>query len=261
MCKGRSWFLALLLLQATGCSTFCEGMLADACRQLPAPTTPPAVDFSFFQPVSEPHPGIRRLCETAPQGEKDRLHLYFVNGLDPLYAGNFRGLGDYVRSLGFGNVYLGQLHHCAHFRQSIINLKRDEPNAKIVLLGYSAGANAIRALAHTLDKDHVEIESLAYVGGDTIKNEPLSRPPNVRRILNINGHGALMLGYGLYYDGDNLDGAENHRVSAKHLMLPAQVETAELLAKHLTKLCVECDAPAWNSGRVSRVTASSPVRR
>jgi hypothetical protein len=262
MCKGKAWFLAMLLLQATGCSTFCDGMLADACRQLPAPSTPPSVDFSFLQPLSEPHPSIRRLCETAPSCDRERLHLYFVNGLDPLYAGNFRGLGDYVKSLGFTNVYLGQLHHCAHFRQSIVNLKREEPNARIVLLGYSVGANAIRAMAHSLEKDHVEIESLVYVGGDTIKNEPFSRPPNVRHILNINGHGALVLGYGLYYDGDNIDGAENHRVDVKHLSLPAQTETAEILTKHLMKLCVECNGSVnWSSGRVTRVTASSPVRR
>ncbi len=260
MRTGRCWCIFLLSMQLTGCSVFCEGKLAEACKQLPAPSVA-TVDFSFLQPIDEPLPGIRRLCETAPQGEKDRLHLYFVNGLDPLYAGNFKGLSDYVKTLGFGNVYNGQLHHCAHFRQSIVNLKRDEPNAKIVLLGYSAGANAIRALAHALDKDRVEVESLVYVGGDTIKNEPLSRPPNVRRILNINGHGALVLGYGLYYEGDHLDGAENHRVDSKHLMLPAQVETAELLAKHLTKLCVDSDNVTWGTGRVSRVTASSPVRR
>ena len=216
------------LLPATGCAVLFadgNGRVNQGC------------DLSHLHPIQDPDPRVVDLCNSVPQREKDRTHIYFVNGIDPLYVGNFNGLARLVRSLGFHHGCCGQMHHTGQFGRDIRKVRRDDYAARVVLVGFSAGANCVRDLAHELNRDGVPIDLLVYIGGDTVKNCPYNRPENANRLLNITGHGLIFLGRDLYFWGDEIDGAINHRLDARHILLPSQARTADLLLLHLVEVC------------------------
>jgi len=179
---------------------------------------------------------VDQLSEQVPQEVKDRTWLFFINGLDPYYLANFHGQCEHLKLLGYDHAYCGQMSQTKLFRTMIQRARRADPEARVVLVGYSLGANRARSLAHQLKDDGVRIDLLVYLGGDTIKNEDASRPTNAERILNINGHGSVLLGYDLFLNGDRIQGASNHRLEARHFLLPTRAETTELLVRNVVAL-------------------------
>jgi hypothetical protein len=55
----------------------------------------------------------------------------------------------------------------------------------------------------------------------------------VAKVLNINGHGLVLLGYDAFFCGWDIDGASNHRLDSRHILLPSRAEAAEILVQHL----------------------------
>jgi hypothetical protein len=164
-----------------------------------------------------------------------------VNGGDPLWLGNLNGLADHLRALGFTHTVCGQMVHAPAYAQQIRALRREDPGARVALLGFSAGANCVRQVAQRLKADQVCIDLLVYLGGDMIRNVPRSRPENVGRILNITGHGCVLYGYDLFFRGDQIDGACNLHLDARHFGLPSQREAIDALVREL--LALACSAP------------------
>jgi hypothetical protein len=183
-------------------------------------------------------------ARSVPQEQKDRVHFFLINGLDPAYAGNLNGLAAYYRSLGFTNTTCYQFPAAWKVRRQIEQVRRSDPEARIVLLGYSIGANFARGVANSLARDNITIDCLVYVGGDTIFNTPSSRPTNVAKVVNITGHGLIFLGRDIYFKGEDIDGAVNHRVDARHITVPNQAETISLIGNQLITLANQPGAPA-----------------
>ena len=221
--------LPLILVTLAGCSTL---SLTEPTRDI----SMDAGDLSSLHPLEKPGSHINQLGESVPQAVKDRTYLFFINGLDPYYLANFRGQCQYMKTLGYNNGYLGQMSQVELFRKMIQQIRTDDPRAQIVVIGYSLGANSARTLANQLKDDGVRIDLLVYLGGDTIRNDATSRPANVGRIVNINGHGSILLGYDLFVNGVELTGASNHRLDARHFLLPTRPEATELLVRHVVEL-------------------------
>jgi hypothetical protein len=214
------------LLPATGCAAvYVDSKVNHGC------------DLRHLHPIQDPDPRVVDLCNGVPQRVKDHTHVYFVNGIDPFYVGNFNGLARQVQALRFCHCSCGQMHHTGHFRRDIRKVKQADPDARIVLVGYSAGANCVRDLAHELNRDGVPVDLLVYIGGDTVKNGPYSRPENTDRLLNLTGHGLIFGGRDLYFWGDEIDGATNYRQDARHILLPSQAPTVESLLLQLVAVC------------------------
>jgi hypothetical protein len=197
---------------------------------------PPGLECGFLHPIEAPPPQVIERCAVAPPRTREHVYVYLVNGFDPLYVGNLKGLRDYVKQLGFTHAYCGEMTQMPLLRSEIRKVYRVDPAARFVLAGYSAGANAVRDLAHDLKSDGISVDLLVYIGGDTIRNVPASKPDNVRTLLNINGHGLVLLGYDVCFKGSDIDGAVNHRLDARHMLLPSRPQTAELLAQHLAEV-------------------------
>jgi hypothetical protein len=104
----------------------------------------------------------------------------------------------------------------------------------VVLIGFSLGANWVKWIANDLARDGTRVDLLIYLVGDTIWNTPYSRPPNVRRIVNVRGEGLVLLG-GIC-DGADLDGARNERIYCRHILAPSRRETLELVMEELLAL-------------------------
>jgi hypothetical protein len=127
-------------------------------------------------------------------------------------------------------------------RRAIETVRRCDPEARIVLLGYSFGANLVRSITNEMQADGTFIDCLIYVGGDTIFNTPQSRPQNVGLILNITGHGAIFVGRDLFLKGDDIDGAVNHRLDIHHFGIVGQRDTINLIGQMLISQAASADA-------------------
>jgi hypothetical protein len=202
-----------------------------------------AAGLGFLHPLKVDGDDLARLCAGVPPEQRARVYVFLVNGADPLWLGNLNGLADYLRALGFKHTACGQMTHTPAYGQQIRKLRREDPGARVALLGFSAGANCVRELAQRLKEDQVPVDLLVYLGGDTIRNVPRSRPENVGRILNITGHGYVFYGYDLLFRGDQIDGARNLRLDARHICLPSQREAIDALVRELLALAGAAPAP------------------
>jgi hypothetical protein len=166
----------------------------------------------------------------APE-QKEHVHFFLINGFDPAYCANLNGVAAYFRDMGFANTHCYQFTTAWLARRQIEEIRGSDPQARIVLLGFSFGANFARNIANHLEHKGVYIDCLIYLGGDTIFNTQASRPGNVGQIVNITGHGLVLLGRDMFLKGDDIDGAVNMRLDARHYSLPCQTETINAIGQ------------------------------
>lgn len=154
------WGLAFLGCTQTGCLSFCNPL-----QPLPREELEPYHDIAPCQ--------------------KDKVHVFFVHGLDPNDISNYTGLFEYVRSLGYGKTYFGWVYHSFLFENEIRALHEQDPEARIVLVGFSYGAGMIRDVACSLRSAGITIDLLFYIDGVEFDHRLLHRPANVARVINI----------------------------------------------------------------------------
>jgi hypothetical protein len=150
-----------------------------------------------------------------------------VHGLDPFDYANLSGVRDYLHSLGFNQTYYGQLYHGGHFDREIRRLRREDPESRFVLIGFSLGANVVRDLAHEVNSEDIRIDLLVYLGGNTLEDIPEDRPENAEHIVNI-------LACGCIWNGAWLEGAENiYEDDVFHFGSPTHTHTLEVLTREI----------------------------
>ena len=184
--------------------------------------------LSGLHPVKPPPSVVCAPVHDLPRCCKDRVHIFIIHGLDPLDYANLAGVREYFHSLGFTNTYYGQCYHGGYFADEIRRIHAADPEARFVLLGFSAGANVACAMTRALgEKDQITIDLLVYLGGNTLDNEPASRPANALRVVHI-------LASGYIWKGEPIDGAENYRYTdVWHFGSPTHGATLETLAREL----------------------------
>lgn len=164
---------------------------------------------------------------------KEHVYIFGVNGLNPMCLGNFNGMLNYFRDEGFHNTYFGQLYTSHVFCAKIREIRRCDPHARIVLIGFSWGANYVRKMAHHLADEGCRIDLLIYLVGDLVGNCDESRPANVDRIVNVRGKGLVLLGGDLFFNGADIDGAINHNLGCRHILAPSRREALSLVMHEL----------------------------
>lgn len=182
--------------------------------------------LSFVHPV-DPLPKHEAL-ETIdiPQACKNRVHIFFVHGLDPLDLGNYSGLHDYFRELGFIKTYYGMPYHSLLFEKEVRHVRQADPEARIVLIGFSYGAGLVRDLACSVRSAGIDIDLLVYLDGVEFGPRPLHRPANVARVLNILSFARS--------DKRTIEEGENHKYrDAWHFGAVTHPQTVQLLAREL----------------------------
>lgn len=262
----RVGIMLLFAFVATGCATTSvvrriaapDAAPSEAGPLIKACSSPQCAGMGFINPLQLPSPCVERECFSLDQGKRDRTHVFMINGLDPWYAANLNSLCAYWRSLGFHRCRCKQMFTAGGMREDIVELRKRDPEAKIVVAGYSSGANCARSLVNQLQKDGVEVDLLVYLGGDTVFNTPESKPKNARKVLNVMGHGLALTGYDLFFKGEEIDGAINHRVDARHFVLPSTREASEIILANFVDLW-RSDGPHRSAvvtlGRPSPLTA------
>jgi hypothetical protein len=193
--------------------------------------------LSFCHPVDPPKADLVQPCQDAPKFCRDHVYFFFVHGLDPLDFANLSGVRDYVQALGFTKTYYGQLYHSFLFEHEIHRIHHDDPEAHFVLVGFSYGANVVRHLAHSAQKDGITIDLLVYLGGNTLENIPEDQPENALQIVNI-------LASGWIWNGATFDRAENiHEPDVWHFGSPTHPQTLQTLARELGLIAARLPVP------------------
>lgn len=204
MRHGRLLVVGLLLIGSvvpTGCLSFCHPVIPPPKEEL------------------EPYLDVAKCQQNA-------VHVFFVHGIDPLDFSNYEGLHAYVQSLGYIKTYYGWPYHAYHFEKQMRKLRQEEPDARLVLIGFSYGAGLVRDMACSVRAAGIDVDLVVYIDGVLYNDRPLHRPANVCRVVNI---------LSCYRKEDRaVREAENHRFDdVWHFGTVTHPQTLRLLAREL----------------------------
>jgi pimeloyl-ACP methyl ester carboxylesterase len=167
------------------------------------------------------------VSEQVPAPCRNQVHIFLLQGLDPLDLANMDGLTEYLHQLGYIKTHYGQFFHQWSFRKEIRSIHKEDPKARFVVIGFSLGSLMACQLANALKEDGLPIDALIYVGGFILDYAHQIQPDNAVYIANI-----LTAGYVI--KGPKMDRAENIRcTNVWHFGLPTHPQTRELLARQL----------------------------
>lgn len=203
--------------------------------------------MSFLHPIDSPTKEHFTQSACIPLAARNHVHVFFIHGTDPCDWANLSGLRDYVQSLGYIKTHYGQLYHVWQFEEELRQAHKVDPDARFVLVGFSLGANMVRNLARDAGEEHIPIDLLVYLGGNTLKDCPEDKPENALHIVNI-------LATGCIWNGDHLEGADNLNYGdVWHFGSPSHPKTLEILAEELVKVAARVpvttpEAPVWHPG-------------
>ena len=166
-----------------------------------------------------------------PVACKNGVYIFLLHGIDPFDIANFAGVRDYVQSLGYIKTYYGQPYYASYFEKEILALREREPNARIVLVGFSYGAGLVRDIACGVGERGIDIDLLVYVDGVEMDGRPLVKPTNVRKVVNILAYNRR--------DKHNVAEAENIRYNdVWHYGTVTHPQTLRMLVRELGEVAL-----------------------
>lgn len=206
-------------------------------------------------------------AQDAPQvagSQQSHVHIYFIHGLDPFDLANLHGVREYCRQRGYSQTTLAQFYHGPWVIDRIRQVKASEPDAKILLFGFSAGTLTARTVANTLHSKYgIDVDEIIYTSGITMLDREYNHPSFVGKIVHIRDR-SLVTG------GVELSTAENIKYGdVWHFGTPAHPDTLELLGHDLDRLAQETpitlppelsSPPATTTHTTLKAGAPSPSR-
>jgi hypothetical protein len=132
-------------------------------------------------------------CESTPRFCRGNVHVFVVNGFDPLDIGGTGELRTTLNRLGFKKVYTGQFYHARGFTDDIRDVAAADPSARFVIVGVGAGTDAAVSLAESVLGNGVLIDLLVSVDSPFWSDAAGKRPINVQRIMAVHGWPATWL--------------------------------------------------------------------
>ena len=121
--------------------------------------------LQFVNPVHPPAPEVAESCQEMSSYARRRVCIFLANGVDPLCLGNLSGVRQYLHTLGFTKTYYGQPYHGHWFKKELCRARKEDPDARFVLIGYGLGAETLRALAQSVCKEGVCIDLFVSLQG------------------------------------------------------------------------------------------------
>lgn len=203
--RALRWIVCAILLSTVGCHVH-HSALYNAPPELPIATQP---------------------------NDKSHVHVYLIHGLDPFDWANLKSIVCYCNNLGFEHVRLVQFHEADKVIHDAAAARAVDPQARILIFGYSAGAASTRRAVKTLhDKYCIDVDVIMYLSGITLFDTEYSRPEYVGKIIHI-------LDRGMIIRGMQLTGAENYRLhDVWHFGSPTHPQTLIMLRDELQRLAL-----------------------
>jgi hypothetical protein len=112
---------------------------------------------------------------------RSQVYLFMMNGSDHLELAGMLTLRDELAKCGFCKVYYSQKEDKNWFVKEIARLHRDEPHARILLLGYGTAAEKTLAVATEVSRLQVPLDGVVFL-------DPLNLEANQRVELSGVGH-------------------------------------------------------------------------
>src|SRR5262249_9690781 len=122
-------------------------------------------------------------CLDVPLPCRSRVHVFFLQSLDPLDLANLAGVESHVRSLGFIKTWFGQPYHVTHFADAIRKLHEDDPEVRFALVGFGKGARSACELAASFAPEAIPIDLLVALAPADLDLGP--RPGNLARVVRV----------------------------------------------------------------------------
>jgi hypothetical protein len=201
--------------------------------------------LSFVHRLAPPPPESMAACNAIPKDRREHVHIFLINGMDPLYLGNLVGVRDYLQQLGFSNTYYGELFHWWWFKSHVRSVSKSDPEGRIVVIGFSLGGSMADSLARSLEREGLSIDMLVYVDAKSFTHNFHHLPTNVGRVVNVTSLSQL-------WDGSPLDGAQNiHEGNVWHFGSPTHPKTLAALAVNVASVAA--------SARSAAITGTAPA--
>lgn len=159
---------------------------------------------------------------------KQKVYLYFVHGLDPFDIANLAGLERHFRDLGYSHTRLLQFYDSDEIIEDICQVKASNPDARIMILGFSAGTLTTSSVINTLHHKHqIDVDLVVYTAGIALMDTEEARPTYIGKIIHI-------LDGGMVLPGVELTGADNYRFEdVWHFGTPSHANTMGIIEAEL----------------------------
>jgi hypothetical protein len=215
---------ALSMASMSGCQAIKSGKTATsypasaapAAVVAPAPDAPPAATAGLVPP--------------------SELHVFLINGADPLRIAGMGKLVERIKQSGYPNTHFAGWYEPGRVEREIRAIHRADPSARFALVGYSAGTYAAKGTAGRLVRDGIPVAMVGYIGGDYLRDTESTRLGGVGRVVNVTGDGYLLTGKNLLFNGTDVRGARNLRLAGtRHFDLPNHPSTFAALIDGLAE--------------------------
>jgi hypothetical protein len=136
------------------------------------------------------------------------------------------------------------------------SVRQADPQARVVLIGYDAGAELASVLAKDAGQQGMPVDLVALVAGRNLTGElsPDQPPPPARRVINL--HGDSWVGV------PELPGSANyHLEEVSHYDLPAHPLSCEVLVRELSEIALQVPVVITDYGPVPPLVEPVPPPR
>lgn len=138
--------LTKAVVTVAGLATLCSGVGCLSCRHQGYAESLRVLEASEF-----------------PNPIRQRVHLFMMNGEDVFELGGMLTLRDELCRAGYSKVYYAQKEDVNWYYSEMRRLHRDEPDARMVLLGYGTSAARVTKLAQDAIVDQLPLDSVIYL--------------------------------------------------------------------------------------------------
>jgi hypothetical protein len=166
------------------------------------------------------------LVRVMPQPVKDRVHVLFVHGHDPLDLACLSDLRHYLVSLGLIKTYAGSPYCLSELCDAAGQSHLREPNAKFVLVGHGTGCASLAVLASCLNGRAIPVSLVVCLDPGATPIPPIEGVGRVVSIVRSEGTPA---------PGDV------HIVAAKFLGVPNDAQARTILVQELATVAQQVE--------------------
>jgi thioesterase domain-containing protein len=162
----------------------------------------------------------------------DNVHIFLLNGFSllPHPYGRLTAISGSLEELGYHHIYKGNPYYTHRFASQIRSLRHGNPDARIVLVGYSCGGGAIQRIANELAGDGICIDLLIYVDAVPLSNSAYPHLTNVSRVVSITSADPVL-------HGEEVPEATNcHVQDAWHFSITSNQQTRAIVLGELATL-------------------------
>jgi hypothetical protein len=166
------------------------------------------------------------LVRVMPQPVKNRVHVLFVHGYDPLDLADLSDLRQYLVSLGLIKTYAGGPTCLSDLCDAAGKSHLREPNAKFVLVGHGTGCASLGYLAACLNGRDIPVSLVVCLD------------PGEKALPPIEGVGRVV---SIVRSESTAAPGDVHIVAAKFLGVPTDAQARTVLVQELAAVAQQVE--------------------